>query len=685
MSILHRLGALAGVLTVLVGLTAGQAFATPRPADAPSYLADHVTDTAGVLTGRVAEVEAAIDRLAQDTPVDLFVVFMDSFDGMPSEEWVNAAATASNLGVDDVLLAVAVDDRAFDVSIAEGGAVTADEITALVRTRVEPALSGDDWAGAAIAMADGLRATYLGETSGGGTPGQTPDETPSGTTSSLPAWLLGGGALLVVGGGAALAMRTRRRRDQQSGAGADPGQLSLPDLEKRAGAALVQVDDAIRSSEEDMGFAQAQFDLSVTDTFARALDTARQQATRAFELRKRLDDHIPETEPERRGMLVEILRIADAVNGTLAAQRKYFDELRTMETRAGDILQEMATRAREVGARVEGARSILASLALVHPAAALASISRNPEQATELLASAQAALEAGHQRLAAEDRAAAVVNARIAGQAIGQADRLLTAVAGANSAIAEAGPELERRLASLTSDLADARRLGASDGSVDAAASEAQAAVAVGRTAAQGGDLLGAVTRLQKAEEALDAALEPYRKREESLQRTASLAAQRIPGVEARISSVDTFIAASRGALDDVPRTRLSEARRLLDEARAAVASRPQTALQLLDQAERLAGEALTIAQQQRDAYKRSQMQGGPPRSGGVDLGSMILGGILGELLDDDRPRGGSRGGGFTIPSGRGPWGGSRGGGFGGSIGRSGGGGGRRGGFGGRF
>jgi len=671
----------AAVLAVLSGLVAAVAVAAPLPVDAPFRLEDRVTERAGGLGPDAAAVEASVSGLSDDTPVDLFVVFVDSFDGTDATTWVGRTAEQSGLGVNDVLLAVAVGDRVYDVSLDTGGVIGEADLAAVLADDVEPRLGDDDWAGAAIALADGLREAYAsGGSSGGSSGGGT-----SGGSAGALGWVLGGGALLV-GGGALLVARNRRKAKGPDAGVPDPRQLPLADLEKRAGAALVQIDDAIRSSEEDMGFAQAQFPLSVTDAFGRALAQARQQATQAFELRKRLDDHIPETDAERRAMLMDILGLADSVNTTLGAQQKHFDDLRAMESRAGAALDEMATRADEVAARVDGARSVLASLALLHPAEALASLTRNPDQALELVASARAAIAAGRERLAAEDRPAAVANARIAGQAIGQADALLTAVAGASGALAEAGTRLGQRLVSLDADLRDVQRLGANDPTVVLARGEASEAVGVGRAVKDGGgDILGAVTRLERAEEARDRALEPYRQREVVFQRYSAMVAQRLPAVEARLGSVDAFIAASRGALDDAPRTRMSEARRLLAEARASAGTRPQAALQLLDQSERLAAEAQSIAQQQRDRFVPPQ---GPAASGGggIDLGSLILGGILGGMLDNDRPRsgswgGGSRGGGFSIPSGRGPWGGSRGGGFGG--GRSGGG--RRGGFGGRF
>ena len=111
----------------------------------------------------------------------------------------------------------------------------------------------------------------------------------------------------------------------------------------------------------------------------------------------------------------------------------------------------------------------------------------------------------------------------------------------------------------------------------------------------------------------------------------------------------------------------------MFDQAKAAAPSNPELALRALEEADRLVDQALTLANQQRDNFPWN----GPQSRGGsgLDLGALILGGILNEAM-----RGGSRGR---------SWGGSRGpirGPRSGGLGRGGGfGGGRRGGFGGRF
>ena len=103
----------------------------------------------------------------------------------------------------------------------------------------------------------------------------------------------------------------KRKRDTP----APPQVVTVEDLRVRAGRALVTADDAVRSASEELSYAQAQFGLSATDAFTGALNTARGHLARSFELRKLLDDDIPETEPVQRQMYGEILqRCTDAIN-----------------------------------------------------------------------------------------------------------------------------------------------------------------------------------------------------------------------------------------------------------------------------------------------------------------------------------------------------------------------------------
>ena len=129
----------------------------PVWAEQPLRVDDQVTDRVGALAGEGARVREALDRLRAADGTQLFVVYVSSFDGMDGQQWSDETARRSQLGDRDVLLAVAVDDRAYGYSVPGDFPLSDSELADLVVQEVEPRLAAGDWAGAAVAMADGLR------------------------------------------------------------------------------------------------------------------------------------------------------------------------------------------------------------------------------------------------------------------------------------------------------------------------------------------------------------------------------------------------------------------------------------------------------------------------------------------------------------------------------------------------
>lgn len=60
--------------------------------------------------------------------MQLFVVFVRSFDGMDAQEWAHETAKINGIGLDDILIAVAVGDRQYAWSVDEDFPLTDDEL-----------------------------------------------------------------------------------------------------------------------------------------------------------------------------------------------------------------------------------------------------------------------------------------------------------------------------------------------------------------------------------------------------------------------------------------------------------------------------------------------------------------------------------------------------------------------------
>ena len=110
---MRRWSSVLAVLVVLVLGLPGTALAEP-----PSRVDTAVEDRAGVLApGGAAAIAQATSRLRSANGLQLFVVYVDSFDGADPVAWAEESARLSQLGIADVLLAVAVEDRAYGTSV----------------------------------------------------------------------------------------------------------------------------------------------------------------------------------------------------------------------------------------------------------------------------------------------------------------------------------------------------------------------------------------------------------------------------------------------------------------------------------------------------------------------------------------------------------------------------------------
>ena len=91
---MRRLSIVMGVLALLL-LTGGPALAEP-PFDVPSQ----ITDSADVLdSAGEARIQDALDQLQSDENLQLFVVYVPSFDGLDPSDWALATASGPYLSL----------------------------------------------------------------------------------------------------------------------------------------------------------------------------------------------------------------------------------------------------------------------------------------------------------------------------------------------------------------------------------------------------------------------------------------------------------------------------------------------------------------------------------------------------------------------------------------------------------
>ena len=212
--------------------------------------------------------------------------------------WAENTRAASDLGDFDAVLAVATVDHSYAFLVPNRvQTISASQVDDLRRNQIEPALRRGDWSGAAVAAANGLDR------------GRRP-------TDSTPL-LIALGVILVAVVVLFVVMRYRRRRRRAAELAAakrvdatDPdalAALSLGALDDLSRWKVVDVDNAVRTSANELALTIEEFGEQRTEPFARAVDNAKAALAQAFTVRQQLDDAIPETRAQRRELLTEVI------------------------------------------------------------------------------------------------------------------------------------------------------------------------------------------------------------------------------------------------------------------------------------------------------------------------------------------------------------------------------------------
>lgn len=624
----------------------------------------YVTDDAGVLSASEKDaVEARLQTLSDNSSADLFVVLVDDFTS-PSDsvEWADTVAENNNLGSEQYLLAIAVEGRSYYISAAPDGPLSDSKLDE-VEDRIQGLAAQNDWEGAIVLAADEIQG--------------------DGGAGALRATLIVVGIIalaLVVWLVIALVRRSRRNAEiRRRGAmpeKPDPNDpfstLTDEQVQTQAGAALVQADDAITSSREELGFAVAQFGEAATSEFSGALETAKAKMSEAFDLKQKLDDEIEDTVHDRRAWHIRIIGICDEIDDVLDDNTDAFDALRRLEQNAPQELERVRGERAALGPVLASAASSLSALTAAFDQSALVTVADNPAQAQERAALADRSIDAAEQAIAAGRSGEAAFAIRTAEQSVAQATQLVQAITALGTELAGIESQAQALIAELQSDIAAAQQLPDSGGTIASVAAgtarqlqQAQAALSGSSRSPQ--RLLEALTA---ANTQIDAAIAQGTQAVERVRRAQQMLEQTLAQADSEIRSAREYIETRRGTVGSTARTRLSQAESTLTQALNLRSSNTEAALTEAGRALDLARQATSAAQSDVAAMNPSRYDntgwgggggsifgGGGSSGGGSGLGGDILGGIIGGLLSG----GGGGGGGSSRSS---SWRSSGGGGF---------------------
>lgn len=413
--------------------------------------------------------------------------------------------------------------------------------------------------------------------------------------------------------------RTRRARTRTTPGGGTPHPVPFAELDRRAGRLLVEIDDCVRGSTEELGRAADRFGEEDVAPYTKALAFARSELTASFRLWQRLDDTLTDDSLVRRQLLEEIVARCTEAGRRLDAEAPGFDLLRALERTLPAALESAEARFRELTARTPAAEATLTELRERYAPSASLSVAGNVEQAKDRLVFATTRLDRSRQSLDRGEGARATAHLRAAEAAVDQADLFVAGIDRLASELSSATALLPGALRDADTELVAARGLPAV-GALPGRITHAASAVADVRRDITGGvrpyDPLGALRRLADAGTPLlseDRVPVDRTLLDRAFLDHALLVARSV------VALASDFVTTHRGAVGVEARTRLSEAERHL-------ALAPRTLVDVRC-ADGLALEAQQLAERDVRAY-------GNPYAGpeGAGVGGAVLGGIL---LDD--------------------------------------------------
>ncbi len=660
---LPRVAAAVGVGT-LVALSGPIAGAVLSPsslpaasAEAPQAFQGRIHDPVDVLTsGQEASINERAAQLQQEQNTVVRFVYVDSFDGVPPQEW--AQRTWSQLGATPNLavLAVAVGDRTVGGWAGDDAHASGQDIA----NAAASVLGGDDWAGAAVAAIDEATAPTAAE--------------------GLGVLGVGAAGAAAVGGGAwAWSRRNRKKRTASEVEDArtlrpddldSHDRLSTDALDELAREELVSTDESIRLAATELDLARAEFGDARVRDLAKALDHSQRTLNRAFELRQRIDDGPSLPEQERRGMLLEIISTCGTADDRLDEQVGHYGEMRRQLINASDTLEHLTQRAIDLRTRIPQATTVLDSLRARYDADMLSSIEDNVDMANEHVSMAERSADEARALLSkpAGEQAGLIDALRATDLALDQAEKLVEGIEHADDNIAQAVAGLEALVAEVRGEIDEATNLLAAPDAARIDRDALAAAVDGGRTAlgvaetSGANDPLGAWTALTDADADLDDELEEARDAANAFTRKMQTLHNALADARAQITGARDMIGTRRSIVGSTARTRLAEAERHLaiaediaGDPRQEPARHPRRGIQEARTAAQLGREAARAA---RDDINRHRQR--MNYRGGGNSGAMVAGLVLGSMMNG----GGGFGGGFGG-------GGFGGGGFGGGSGGS--------------
>ena len=556
------------------------ALGLPALAASPMSISDSVTDPDSWLSSADrSSIESSTSRAASSgKPVKVVVVA--NFSGTDADSWCKQTVERSSLTNGTVVYVIAYSQRR-DAACSYNGP-SSSSLQSAVRAS-EAQLTPNPLTSSAVAngvnafvntLVSGTSSSASSSTSSShsSNAGATNDDTGSLFGMFVMFLLLVGGVIAVAIGVARSSRRNRLAAQQAAQVDAESAARAAQEANRQ----LLSADEQVRTATDELNYARAQFGLSSTDEFARAIEAGKAAVSRGFSAQGQMNSAPLPAEQLR--LATAIMRDLGANMNPLSAIQASFATKRAEQASLPERIAEARERLAEELTDLERAKSELASISALYPAQMLASLQDNPEQASALLTSARTALDTA-ETSASTDRAHAASALDTALRALTMANHQTDAVFSAKSDLDAIRDRLVAAISSISSDITDVNELHTDPAVFNPMVADAHAAIAEAQAAlANTGDPLAALEHLRMSEATLDAALEPLRTKEEAYEKAHAAAEAQISLAESAVSQAQRYVQGRRGAIDLELRSTLNNAESALSTAQRSLEDDPEAA-----------------------------------------------------------------------------------------------------------
>lgn len=641
-------------------------------ADSPVTITSTVTDPHSFLSDSQAQSASQSLSKLKSGGLDAYVVLVTDFSDQAPVKWCEAAGTKSGLSNSSLVLVIATEQRVAATcgntdqkGIADSAVVSAFAAAKTELGKANP-LDADTVVSAIQAYSSSLKTAQSSGVTTTKTRATSAATRSSTSTDDSSTFLFGSIILfffftvlilLPIILITAIVRSQRKTRKTVVGTQEQQRVQSTLDLARM----LLDADDVVRASEDEIEFARAQFGPDAVASFSSAIDNARALVSRGFALQRGNEDG---SNPVSTQEMNDFINRLNAAMNQLVQERQSFTERRNKEANIGEQVSDLLESIAQTRNQISQAQMDLQTLKLAYSAEAIASLIGRPDQARALLDQAETSAK---EALAAQQSGQnAYETLEVARRALALARHQLESITQAPDQLARSSELLTAAIGSITSDISDVTRLKADPVAFKPLVDSAQAAISGGHAAQNGqGDPLAALESLRLAEAALDEALAPLRSAEERAQRAQS-------GIDALLSQADSEVARANQHITSHGSLVGFDARSQLSFARSALQNAHSFHNQGNDEsAATQARTAITYAQSAMTAPLTT-----PQQSSGSRIADGLTGALVWSVLDSILSSGGSHRRSWDSGWGGSSWGGggsSNSGSFGGFGGSSGG------------